>query len=99
MGSAWVSGDSPEIELKIRDTIRLYVFAPLVTVTLMHFFDMAEFMNNIDRNCGSQDSIEVEFVSDEEFKILDEAIQNAVMEEGRQERPLVSPARNFCSIQ
>ena len=42
---------------------------------------MAEFVEDIDLIRGSQDSIEVEIVSDDEFKMLDEAIQNA-MEEG-----------------
>ncbi|KAL9981197.1 hypothetical protein ACROYT_G009868 [Oculina patagonica] len=42
---------------------------------------MAEFVEDIDLIHGSQDSIEVEIVSDDEFKMLDEAIQNAMMVE------------------
>ena len=41
---------------------------------------MAEFSEPAEPIRSSQDSIEVEFVSDEEFKMLDEAIQNAIME-------------------
>ncbi|KAJ7377282.1 Mitochondrial 5'-3' exonuclease and sliding exonuclease [Desmophyllum pertusum] len=42
---------------------------------------MAQFLEDTDPICGSQDSVEVEIVSDDEFKMLDEAIQNAMKEE------------------
>lgn len=51
---------------------------------VVRIFEMAEFLADTDPICGSQDSVEVEIVSDDEFKMLDEAIQNAMMEEGRQ---------------
>ena len=46
------------------------------------FRKMAAFLQADDNICCSQDSIEVEIVSDEEFRVLDEAIQNAIMQEG-----------------
>lgn len=52
---------------------------------------MAKFVEDIDLIRGSQDSIEVEIVSDDEFKMLDEAIQNAMVEG----RPSLQFSRQF----
>lgn len=41
---------------------------------------MNEYLEAAETTSCSQDSIEVEIVSDEEFQMLDEAIQNAMME-------------------
>jgi len=42
---------------------------------------MDEYLEAAETTSCSQDSIEVEIISDEEFQMLDEAIQNAMMEE------------------
>lgn len=47
---------------------------------------MAKIVEDVALISDDQDSIEVEIVSDDEFKMLDEAIQNAMMEEGRLSR-------------
>ena len=41
---------------------------------------MAEFLEADESNCSSQDSIEVEIVSEEEFEAIDAAIQEAAMQ-------------------
>ena len=41
---------------------------------------MAEFLEADETNCSSQDSIEVEIVSEEEFEAIDAAMQEAAMQ-------------------
>ena len=52
----------------------------LFTLNCTPFRRMAEFLEADETNCSSQDSIEVEIVSEEEFEAIDAAIHEAAMQ-------------------